>query len=132
MEVGPLTNGRYVKEDQESIIILYPLRDFLQPQQSDTNDIFLREVATLEALKLNIGGSFPSNFTLSKSVNSIAIQIDNPGMTLRSLIHKKAILVKHGLVLFKLLFEAIRSLNFRGYAHRDLSPENILISKDFQ
>jgi hypothetical protein len=87
MEVGPLTNGRYIKEDQESITILYPLRDFLQPHTSNTNEMLLKEVATLEALKFNIGGSFPSDFTLSKSVNSIAIEIHNPGMTLRSLIN---------------------------------------------
>jgi serine/threonine protein kinase len=90
------------------------------------------EIATLEALKMNAGGNFPEDFKLSKSADAIAIEVENIGMTLRSLITNKAALVKHGLGIFRLLFHAINRLSFRGYTHRDIIPENILISSDFK
>jgi serine/threonine protein kinase len=130
--VGPLSNGRFMKDDDKTITIIYPLREFNRPQGLDFHEMLLREIATLEALKMNVGGSFPENYTLSKSVDAIAIELENPGMTLRSLISNKTLLVKHGLDIFRLLFQAINRLNFRGYAHRDVNPENILISSDFK
>jgi serine/threonine protein kinase len=130
--VGPLSNGRFVKENNNNITIIYPLREFNRPKGLEFHDMLQREIATLEALKMNVGGSFPENYTLSKSVDAIAIELQNPGMTLRSLISNKILLVKHGLDIFRLLFQAINRLNFRGFAHRDVNPDNILISSDYK
>jgi serine/threonine protein kinase len=130
--VGPLSNGRFVKENHETITIIYPLREFNREQGTEFHEMLQREIATLEALKMNVGGSFPEGYTLSKSVDAIAIELKNPGTTLRSLINNKTDLTKHGLNIFRLLFRAISRLSFRGYAHRDINPENILVSSDFK
>jgi hypothetical protein len=108
--VGPLSNGRFVKDNEKTITIIYPLREFNRPQGLDFHDMLQKEIATLEALKMNVGGSFPENYSLSKSVDAIAIELVNPGMTLRTLISNKTTLVKHRLNIFRLLFKAINRL----------------------
>jgi serine/threonine protein kinase len=130
--VGPLTNGRFVRETTDTIVVVYPLRDFYGPHVGGFDDGILREIATLEALKFNICECFPDNYSLSKSDDAIAIEFKNPGMTLRSVIQRKALMAKHGLDIFRLLFHAIGRLSFKGYAHRNLLPENVLISSDFK
>jgi serine/threonine protein kinase len=45
---------------------------------------------------------------------------------------EKDVLVKHGVNILKMLNEAIGRLHIRGYAHRNITPDNILISPDYK
>jgi serine/threonine protein kinase len=44
----------------------------------------------------------------------------------------KELLSEHGINIMKMLNEAIERLRTRGFAHRNLTPDNILISGDFK
>jgi serine/threonine protein kinase len=39
---------------------------------------------------------------------------------------------EHGITIMKMLNEALGDLRDRGFAHRNLKPENILVSEDFK
>lgn len=44
---------------------------------------------------------------------------------------KHSIIVEHGINILKMLNEAIGRMHIRGIAHRDVKPDNILVSDDF-
>jgi serine/threonine protein kinase len=54
------------------------------------------------------------------------------GKSLRSLIDDKKLLKAHGIQIFRLILDAVKYMAKRGYAHRNICPENIYISSDFQ
>jgi serine/threonine protein kinase len=113
------------------IEIIYPIRSYYGHYVKELDDGILREVATLDALKYDISDIFPSGFQLKKSNDAFIIQIQQHGETLRSLMSKKKILKQHGMNILKLIVVAINKLHLYGYAHRDLTPDNIYVGPGF-
>jgi hypothetical protein len=131
LQVGPFMHGRTVRKMNGKLQIIYPIRDYFGYYVTELDDGVIREVATLEALKYDISEFFPNGFHLKKSNNALVVEFESFGVSLRSLMSKKMILLRHGVNILKLLVVAINRLHGYGYAHRDLTPDNIYVSDEF-
>jgi serine/threonine protein kinase len=131
LQVGPFMHGRTVRESGGKLQIIYPIRDYYGYYVTELDDGILRELATLEALKYDISEFFPNEFKIKKSNDAFIIELETFGVSLRSLMPKKKTLQRHGMNILKLLVEAINRLHGYGYAHRDLTPDNIYVSAGF-
>jgi hypothetical protein len=130
-QVGPFIHGRTVRESGDKLQIIYPIRDYYGYYVTELDDGILRELATLEALKYDISEFFPNGFKMKKSNDAFVIELESFGVSLRSLMPKKKSLKRHGMSILKLLVEAINRLHGYGYAHRDITPDNIYVSAGF-
>jgi serine/threonine protein kinase len=54
------------------------------------------------------------------------------GRSLSSIIDDKKLLKIHGVQIFRLLLDAVKYMAKKGYAHRNICPDNIYIASDFQ
>jgi serine/threonine protein kinase len=124
-------HGRTVRKSGGKLEIIYPIRDYFGYYVTELDDGILREVATLEALKYDVSGIFPHDFELKRSNDAFVVQVESFGVSLRTLMPQKKILQRHGMNILKLLLVAINRLHSYGYAHRDLTPDNIYVSEEF-
>jgi serine/threonine protein kinase len=90
-----------------------------------------REISILEELKEEKSTYFPCEYSVFKIDGGFTIEYKTKGVTLRSIIGDKQLMYDHGMNIMKMLNEALGVLRKRGFAHRHLTPDNILVTDDF-
>jgi hypothetical protein len=95
--IEALFDGRSMTQTEDRITVAYPLKDCCLPGTDQMDDSILREIATLESLKLSIRELYPKDYYLYKSYDAIHVQFSVNGTSLRSMIDDKKLMKTHGI-----------------------------------
>ena len=130
--IGPFLTGRMVVTGAETIEVVYPTRDYYGETKKLLDESILREVSTLQVFSQTDSPYFPEEYSMTKCNDALVINFERTGTPLRALMNKKELLAEHGINIMKMVVDALSYMHKKGYAHRGLTPENILISDDYK